>query len=44
VLDWGLGAVGGVGVAADLQLEDLQVRAVARLEQVVQELTALWLG
>ncbi len=37
----GLGAVGGVGVAADLDLEDLQRRAVARLEQVVEDLAAL---
>ena len=37
----GLGADGGVGVAADLHLEDLQRGAVAGLEQVVQDLAAL---
>ena len=34
-------AVGGVGVAAALRLEDLQVGAVAGSEQVVEELFAL---
>ncbi len=41
VLDARLAAGAGVGVTADLQLEDLQRRAVARLEQVVQDLAAL---
>ncbi len=41
VLDAGLGAVGGVGVAADLQFQHLQGGAVAGLEQVVQQLAAL---
>src|SRR5206468_1313522 len=40
----GFGAVGGVGVAADLHLEDLQGGAVAGLEQVVQDLAALRFG
>ena len=40
----GFGAVGGVGVAADLDFEDLQGGAVAGFEQVVQDLAALWFG
>ena len=41
VLDAGLRPVGGVGVAADLHLQDLQVGAVAGLEQVVVDLLLL---
>src|SRR5436190_23159090 len=41
VLDARLRAVGGVGVAADLHLEDLQVRPVTRLEEVVEYLLLL---
>ena len=37
----GLRTTGGVGVTADLHLEDLQGRAVGGLEQVVQNLAAL---
>jgi hypothetical protein len=44
VLVAGLGAVGGVGVAADLELQQLNRGAVAGLEQVVEDLGALWLG
>ena len=36
-----LGTVGRVRVTADLQLQDLQVGAVARLEEVVEYLIAL---
>src|SRR6202042_2766420 len=44
VLDARLRTVRGVGVAADLHLEDLQVRAVTRLEQVVEDLRLLGRG
>ena len=44
VLDARLRAVGGIGVSADLGLEDLERGAVAGLEQVVQDLAALRLG
>jgi len=36
-----LGAVGRLRVAADLDLEDLQRRAVVGLEEVVEDLRAL---
>src|SRR6185312_13947975 len=41
VLDARLRAVGGVGVAADLHLEYLQVRPVTRLEEVIEYLLLL---
>jgi hypothetical protein len=41
VFDGRLGAVGGIGVPTDLGLEELQVRAVVGLEQVVQDLALL---
>jgi hypothetical protein len=41
VLDARFGAIGGVGVPADLHLQDLQVRPVAGLEQVIQDLLLL---
>ena len=41
VLVAAFGAVGGVGVAADLDLEDVQRGTVSRLEQVVEDLAAL---
>jgi hypothetical protein len=40
----GLGAVGGVHVGADLNLEDLNVGAVVGLEEIVEDLAALGLG
>ena len=40
----GLGAVGGVDICTQLNLEKLQRRAVSRLEQVVENLAPLRLG
>ena len=40
----GLGAVGGVGVAADLDLAVVEGRAEVGLEKEVEDLTALGLG
>src|SRR6185437_1230913 len=39
----GFGAIGGVNVSAYFDLETLQSRTIARLEQVVENLAALWL-
>jgi len=40
----GLAAVGRVHVSADFHLEMLKARAEVRLEEIVQNLAALWLG